>query len=135
MFDKNIFFSNFKKQVNLSDLLTLTLKCETYRSRDCRPSIRSSKGKMCCKSWHKHEPSIRTRAGHAPLRSKFPEKGIFVSNTTTLYNFLLTQPWWLGGRASALHSVESRSLLPRWVRIPLGAWLRRRYLQYNNSLQ
>ena len=26
------------------------------------------------------------------------------------------QPWWLGGRGFASHSVESRSLIPRWIK-------------------
>ena len=30
------------------------------------------------------------------------------------------QPWWLGGRASALHSIESQSLLPRWIKTCFG---------------
>ena len=42
-----------------------------------------------------------------------------------LQGSLGTQPWWLGGRASASHLVESWSLLPRWIQILLGAWLRR----------
>ena len=26
------------------------------------------------------------------------------------------QPWWLGGKAPTLHSVESWSLLPQWIK-------------------
>ena len=32
------------------------------------------------------------------------------------------QPWWLGSRASALHSVESRSLIPQWLESRLGMY-------------
>ena len=42
--------------------------------------------------------------------------------STNKYNLteMKIQLWWLGGRVSASHSDESRSLLPRWIESHLG---------------
>ena len=44
-----------------------------------------------------------------------------------LYRWI--QPWWLRGRASASHSVESRSLIPWWIKSRLS----QKYYHENNS--
>ena len=48
------------------------------------------------------------------------DTGAFWKRNLIPINCKLVQPWWLGGRASYSHSVESRSLLPRWIESRLG---------------
>ena len=50
-------------------------------------------------------------------------------------SFFLIQLWWLRGRASTWHSVESRSLLPRWIESRLGYVYGTVAIIINNSLK